>query len=523
VIGPEGSISALVATALLPLAASDPGAYESLAAVLALMVGACFLLARVVRLGWVADYFSRAVLTGYIHGVAIVLVIAQLGKMFGLSIQATEPIGQLAEFFRELPESSGPTVVVSVVCLAALLLFRAFAKRLPGPLIVVAGAIIASAALDLTAKGIAVVGEIRPGLPSIGLPSMPSASDVPTLVGAAVGIFFVSFADEILTARSFAGKHGQEVRADQELFAMGMANLAAGITNAFSVGASGSRTAVNDQMGGKTQVTGVWAAAAVAAVLLFLTAPMQYLPKATLGAVIVSAAIGLVDRKAWRFLARPSRGDVVIAVVTTVGVVLVGVLQALILAVLLSIVDVVRRSATPHDAVLGWVERLGRYADVSVHPSATIVPGVVVYRLDDRLFFANANYVHYRRANDEPGAPWEYQGVAYNASQGHLAHLDASGFTGNADDGEWDVYDDRSRWPTAVSFFQGNYGTPGNLEAVIRVRSRASDPNAARGDRLYTTWFNTQRGLWADAWEIQADKPSYGGMVSRPITGVTGE
>lgn len=425
VVGPEGSISVLVATALLPLAANDPEAYGSLAAVLALMVGACFLLARVVRLGWVADYFSRAVLTGYIHGVAIVLVIGQLGKMFGLNIQATEPIGQLVEFFQELPGSSGATVVVSVVCLGSLLLFRALAKRLPGPLIVVVGAIIASAALDLQAKGIAVVGEIQPGLPSIGLPSMPSASDVPALVAAAVAIFFVSFADEILTARSFAGKHGQEVRADQELFAMGMSNLAAGITHSFSVGASGSRTAVNDQMGGKTQLTGVWAAAAVGVVLLFLTGPMRHLPKATLGAVIVAAAIGLVDRKAWRFLARPSRGDVVIAAVTTAGVVLVGVLQALILAVVLSIVDVVRRSATPHDAVLGWVERLGRYADVSVHPRATIVPGIVVYRLDDRLFFANANYVKGRIREAVDGAPDRVNWVVFDAEA--VSQMDATG------------------------------------------------------------------------------------------------
>ena len=172
-------------------------------------------------------------------------------------------------------------------------------------------------------------------------------------------------------------------------------------------------------------IIGVWAAAAVAAVLLFLTAPMQYLPKATLGAVIVAAAIGLVDRKAWRFLSRPSRGDVVIAVVTTVGVVLVGVLQALILAVLLSVVDVVRRSATPHDAVLGWVERLGRYADVSVHPSATIVPGVVVYRLDDRLFFANANYVKGRIREAVDGAPDRVRWVVFDAEA--VSQMDATG------------------------------------------------------------------------------------------------
>lgn len=431
VVGPEGSISALIATALLPLAANDPEAYASLAAVLALVVGACFLLARVIRLGWVADYFSRAVLTGYIHGVAVVLVVSQLGKLFGLDIKATEPIGQLVEFFRELPDSSGATVLVGVLCLVSLLLLRAFAKRLPGPLLVVVVAIAASAAFDLQAHGVAVVGEIRSGLPSISFPSMPAASDLPRLVAAAIAVFFVSFADEILTARSFAGKHGQSVRADQELFAMGLANLAAGITQAFSVGASGSRTAVNDQMGGRTQLSGVWAAGAVGVVLLFLTEPMQYLPKATLGAVIVAAAIGLVDPGAWRFLSRSSRGDVIIAAITAAGVVVVGVLQALVIAVLLSIVDVVRRSAKPHDAVLGWVERLGRYADVSVHPRARIVPGIVVYRLDDRLFFANATYVKGRIREAVDGAHDPVRWVVFDAEG--ITQIDA---TGNAALGE---------------------------------------------------------------------------------------
>ncbi len=329
------------------------------------------------------------------------------------------------EFFRELPDSSGATVLVGVLSLACLLLLRAFAKRLPGPLLVVVVAIAASAAFDLQAHGVAVVGEIRPGLPSISFPSMPAASDLPTLVAAAIAVFFVSFADEILTARSFAGKHGQSVRADQELFAMGMVNLAAGITQGFSVGASGSRTAVNDQMGGRTQLSGVWAAGAVAVVLLFLTKPMQYLPKATLGAVIVAAAIGLVDPGAWRFLARQSRGDVVIAGITTAGVVVVGVLQALIVAVVLSILDVVRRSAMPHDAVLGWVKRLGRYADVSVHPSARIVPGIVVYRLDDRLFFANANYVKGRIHEAVDGAPDHVRWVVFDAEA--VTHMDATG------------------------------------------------------------------------------------------------
>ncbi|HYN18175.1 MAG TPA: SulP family inorganic anion transporter, partial [Actinomycetes bacterium] len=206
-------------------------------------------------------------------------------------------------------------------------------------------------------EGVAVVGEIPAGLPGIQLPGL-DRTDVLALLPAALGIFFVSFSDEILTARSFAGKRGQHVRVDTELTAMGAANLAAGLTQAFPVGASGSRTAVNDQMGGRTQISGLIGAGAIACVLLFLTEPMQYLPKAALGAVIVAAAIGLIEPASWRGLARTSRVEVAIAAVTMAGVVAFGVLQALVVAVALSIVDVARRSATPHDAVLGWVERL---------------------------------------------------------------------------------------------------------------------------------------------------------------------
>jgi MFS superfamily sulfate permease-like transporter len=313
IVGPEGSIAALVAAALIPLAADDPERYASLAALLAVLVGAVFLVARLIRLGWVADYFSRAVLIGYIHGVAVVLIIGQLGKLLGLDIDAQDPLAQLAEVIREI----------------------------------------------------------------------------------------------------------------SELTAMGAANLAAGITQAFPIGASGSRTAVNDQMGGRTQISGLIGAAAIACVLLFLTEPMQYLPKAALGAVIVAAAVGLIEPAAWRGLARTSRVEVAIAAVTMAGVVAVGVLKALLVAVALSIVDVARRSATPHDAVLGWVERLGRYADVGLHPRAQVTPGVLVYRLDDRLFFANASYVKGRIREAINGAPTPVRWLVFDAEA--LAHVDATG------------------------------------------------------------------------------------------------
>jgi SulP family sulfate permease len=424
IVGPEGSIATLVAVAILPLAAAGSLGAAELAAMLALLVAACFALARVLRLGWIADYFSRPVLLGYIHGVAVVLVVGQLGKLLGLSINARNPLPQLWEVVRELGSVSGVTLAVSAVALSALLALRFVRPRLPGALIVVVAAIALSWAIDLEAHGVAVVGAIPAGLPSFDVPT-PAVKDVIHLVPAALGIFLVSFADEILTARSFAGKRNQHVRASQELLAMSAGNAAAGLTQGFSIGASGSRTAVNDAMGARTQIAGLVAAGTVAFILLFLTEPVQYLPKAVLGAVIVSAAIGLVDPQAWRALAAVDRVEVAIAGVTTACVVGFGVLEALVVAVGLSVIDTVRRSARPHDAVLGWVERLGRYGDVSLHRTAQVTPGVVVYRLDDRLFFANARYFKARVREAIRAAPGPVSWLVFDAEA--VTHVDSTG------------------------------------------------------------------------------------------------
>ena len=424
VIGPEGSISTLVAAAILALVAAGSPEAAELAAMLALLVAACFGLAWVLRLGWIADYFSRPVLVGYIHGVAVILVIGQLGKLLGLSIDARDPLPQLWEVARELGSVSGTTIVLGTAALAILLVLGRVMPRLPAALLVVAAAIGLSWELDLQAHEIAVLGPIPAGLPSFDLPS-PAWQDVVKLVPAAVGIFLVSFADEILTARSFAGKHNQHVRASQELLAMGAANAAAGVTQGFSIGASGSRTAVNDGMGARSQIAGIVAAGSVLVILLFLTEPVQYLPKAVLGAVIVSAAIGLVDPQAWRRLAAVDHVEVAIAGVTTGCVVVFGVLEALAVAVGLSVIDTVRRSASPHDAVLGWVERLGRYADVSLHRSARETPGVVVYRLDDRLFFANARYFKGRVREAVRGARTPVSWLVFDAEA--VTHADSTG------------------------------------------------------------------------------------------------
>src|SRR5215204_5962361 len=237
IVGPDGSVAALVGAAVIPLV-SDPEQRASLAALLALLVGAVFGGARLARLGWVADYFSRPVLIGYLHGVAVVLIIGQLGKLFGLTPEADGPIATLLWVIGHLGDLHGVTLAVGAVSLAVLLGLRWRLRKFPGPLVVVVAAIAASAALDLATDGVAVVGEIPSGLPGIQLPGL-DPGDALALLPAALGIFFVSYSDEILTARSFAGHRGEHVGADTELGAMGAANLAAGISQGFPIGASG--------------------------------------------------------------------------------------------------------------------------------------------------------------------------------------------------------------------------------------------------------------------------------------------
>jgi SulP family sulfate permease len=227
IIGPEGSISALVAASILPLAAAGSEEAAELAAALALFVGVLFVVGFVARLGWIADYFSRPVLIGYIHGVAIVLVISQLGKVLGLDIGERDPLPQLREVIGDLGNTQGTTLAVGALSLGALLLSRFVMPRFPAALLVVAAAIGASWALDLEDRGVDVVGDLTGGLPPLDIPT-PPLGDLLQLLPAAFGIFLVSFADEILTARSFAGRHNQHIRARQELLAMGAANMASG-------------------------------------------------------------------------------------------------------------------------------------------------------------------------------------------------------------------------------------------------------------------------------------------------------
>ena len=423
VVGPEGTVALLVATALAPLAATGSAEYAALAAMLALLVGLVFFVARLARLGWIADYFSQAVLVGYITGVAVVLILGQISKLVGISSDEDGAIREALDIVRHIGDASGATVVVGAVSLGILVVADRISKRIPGALVVVVLGIAASWALDLAAEGVDVTGPVPSGLPSLAVPDV-SRSDLGALVAAAVAIFLVSFSDSILTARSFAARHHEVVDADQELLAFGFAQVAAGMTQGIPIGTSGSRTAVNDDMGATSQISGLAAAGTIAVILLFLTAPIEYLPSSVLGAVIVFAASKLIDTAQWRSLARSSRTEVIIAAITAVFVVTVGVLQAIIVAVVLSIADVIRRAAQPADAVLGWSAEDDRYVDVSDHLDAGVIPGVVVYRIQDRMFFANAHFFKRRLWAAVDGAPKPVRHVILDAS--FVSDIDAS-------------------------------------------------------------------------------------------------
>ncbi len=391
VVGPESTIALLVAAGLAPLAVAGTAEYTTLAAALALTVGAVYLAAALLRLGWIADYFSQAVLVGYITGVAILIILGQLGKLVGLSSDHDNAVLEVGDIVAHLSRANAATVALAGASLLLLVGLRLVQPRFPAALLVVVLGIFASWWLDLAAHGVAVAGAVPSGLPDFAFPRV-SGHVLAQLVGVAGGIFLVGFSDSILTARSFAAQRGERIDGDQELLAFSGANAAAGLTQGMPVGTTGSRTGVNLSMGATSQVSGLVAAGFILVVLVLLTEPIQYLPAATLAAVIVTGAVRLIDPNQWRALGRSDRAELVIAAVTAAAVINLGVLVALVVAVGLSLLDVIRRIARPNDAVLGWSPAEVRYADVRSGPDVEVTPGVVVYRFSDRLFFANVHF-----------------------------------------------------------------------------------------------------------------------------------
>ena len=400
-VGPESSTALMTAVALAPLAAGDPGRYAALAAALALLVGVICLVGGFVRLGLFADVLSKPVLVGYLAGIAVIMIVSQLGTLTGVPVTGSGVGEEIASWVRGLAQVHWPTVAVAAAVLAFLLLVSRFAPMVPGPLLGMLLATGAVALFDGTAHGIRVAGEVPAGLPAPGLPAV-GMGDLPSLLLPAAGIALVGFSDMVLTARAFAGRAGDRVDADQELRALGLANLAVGFLRGFPVSCSGSRTAIADALKARTQLYSLVALVAVVAAMFFAGPLLAAFPSAALGAVVVYAALRLIEVGEFRRIAAFRRSEAVLVVVTLAGVLVLGVLYGVLVAIGLSLLDMLRKVARPHAAVLGYAPGVPGMHDIDDYPGVRVVPGLLVYRYDAPLFFANAEDFR-RRAVDEIG------------------------------------------------------------------------------------------------------------------------
>ena len=391
IIGPEATTAILVATVIAPMAGGDAARYASLAAALAILIGLVCLVAGRFRFGFVADFLSKPILTGYITGTALIVIASQFGKLFGITLVSDDFFPRLWELIAGMDQAHVPTLLLGLAAILGLVLLRRYAPRVPGPLVVVAASIVVSSAFHLADLGVSVVGQIPSGLPVPQIPFV-SLADLRVLLPAALAMAVLIFADGVLTARVFAGKNRYEIDTNRELVAMGAANISTGLFQGFATATSSSRTVVNDATGGKSQMVGVVAAGLVAVFLVFLTSSLQDLPTVVLGAIIVVASVSLIDVQEFRTLNLVRQSDFYLAILTLVGVLVLGIVQGIALAVAFSLIELILRVYRPHTSVLGMMEGVDGYHGIEPGADNQVVPGLIVYGFDAPLFFANSPF-----------------------------------------------------------------------------------------------------------------------------------
>jgi sulfate permease, SulP family len=408
-VGPESTTALMTAAAIGPIAAGDPERYAALAAALCLVVGVLCVLGWVGRLGFLADLLSKPVLIGYMAGIAAIMVGSQLDKVTGIDVDADSFAGEVGYVLRHLDQVHGPTIMLASVVLVLLFVGSHLLPRSPMPLVGMLLAAAAVAVFDLEARGVAVVGDIPAGLPTPSLPSI-TAGDLESLLLPAVGVAIVAYSDNVLTSRTFASRNGYEIDSNQEFLALGTANLSSGVMQGFPVSSSGSRTVIGDSLGSRTQLYSLVALAAVLLTMLFLRPVLASFPTAALGALVVYAATRLIDVGEFRRIAGFRRSEFVLALATTVGVLALGVLYGVLVAIGLSILDLLRRVARPHDGILAYVPGVAGMHDIDDYPDAKPVEGLVVYRYDSPLFFANVEDFKRRAlaSLDSDGTPTQW-------------------------------------------------------------------------------------------------------------------
>jgi SulP family sulfate permease len=392
-VGPESTTALMTAAGVGALVTASGGlvAREEAAALLAIAVGVVCIVGWASRLGFLSELLSKPVLVGYMAGIAALMIVSQLGKVTGIAVEGESFVQELTYAVTHLGDVHVPTLVLSLAVLALLLVFPRLRPTWPWPLIGMLGATIVVQVTGLAeSSGIKLVGPVPQGLPPITVPSFADV-DLWQLAPAALGVAIVGYSDNVLTARAFAGRHREQIDSNQEFLGLGVANVGAGLVQGFPISSSGSRTVIADTMGARTQLHSLVSLVLVLATLLWLGPVIAAFPLAALGAVVVYAALRLVDIAEMRRFGAFRRSELVLALATTAAVLLFGVLPGIGAAIALSVLDLLRRIVHPHDGVLGYVPGIAGMHDIDDYPKSVQVPGLVVYRYDSPLFFANAD------------------------------------------------------------------------------------------------------------------------------------
>jgi sulfate permease, SulP family len=387
----SSTMAVMSAAVIAAIAAGDPARYLALTAALALTVGVLLLLAGIARLGFISDFLSKSVITGFVFGLAITIAIGQLPKIFGVPATSGNSFQQLAGLIAELDQTNPWTLIIGAGALALIFVIKRLYPRIPAGLVALVLGILAVTIFDLDQQGVSIVGAIPTGLPMPGLPSI-SLTDLPYLITSAVGIVFLAVGESLGSARAFAARYRYEINPDQELIALGAANLSAGLFQGFTVDASLSSTATADEAGAHTQLSSIVTSALIIVTVIVLAPLFHNLPSAVLGAIVIASVIGLMDVAELRRYYASNRGDFVLAMVALLGVISTDVLTGLIIAVFLSLVIILYRASRPYVAVLGKAPgQVAAYGDIARHPENLRVPGLLIVRLDAPLYFLNAN------------------------------------------------------------------------------------------------------------------------------------
>jgi high affinity sulfate transporter 1 len=392
VLGPDSSLAGIIAAVTIPMSAGDPARAIALAGALSIITGCLCIAAGLLKFGFLTDLLSKPVRYGYINGIALTVIVGQLPKFFGFSVDAEGLIPETRAFVQGAlaGDTNTTALLIGSASLVVIFGFKRWLPRVPGVLVAVVGTTLLVGVFDLAARaGLSVIGALPQGLPPFSVPDVTLA-DLGPLFAAAVGIALVSFADTSVLSRTFALRGGYEVDPNQELVALGAANIGSGLFQGFAVSSSASRTPVAAEAGARTQVTGLVGAAAIVLMLVAFPGLVQNLPSAALAAVVIAAALSMIELDGVRTLYAYRRSEFALSIVCFLGVALIGVIPGIFLAVGLALLGFVKRAWRPYDAVLGRIDGEKGYHDVQRHPDARRIPGLVLFRWDAPLFFANA-------------------------------------------------------------------------------------------------------------------------------------